>query len=243
MDLLEKLIYPIYQAAIFVIAGFYFLFRQRYRSGLALLAFGAGWLWLCATPAMATRLCESLERHYPAQEASAYSKADAIVILGGGALTQSVLAAGADDPYGPATRIGFGLQLFRNARADLVLVSGGDQAEPMARGLRRQGLPVDAMQVESTSTNTHENAAFSAVILKREKRLRILLVTSGFHMPRAAAAFSKQGLEVIPAPAYDPIYPSWEAHPWWPKRAALQLSGRCLREYVGMWWYQIRGWA
>jgi uncharacterized SAM-binding protein YcdF (DUF218 family) len=192
---------------------------------------------------MATRLCESLERHYPAQEASAYSKADAIVILGGGALTQSVLAAGADDPYGPATRIGFGLQLFRNARADLVLVSGGDQAEPMARGLRRQGLPVDAMQVESTSTNTHENAAFSSVILKREKRLRILLVTSGFHMPRAAAAFSKQGLEVIPAPAYDPIYPSWEAHPWWPKRAALQLSGRCLREYVGMWWYQIRGWA
>jgi uncharacterized SAM-binding protein YcdF (DUF218 family) len=244
MDLLERLIYPIYQAAIFAIAGFYFLCRQRYRSGLALLAFGAGWLWLCATPAMAIRLRESLERHYPAQEASTYSKADAIVILGGGALTQSsVLVADADDPYGAATRMGFGLQLFRHARADTVLISGGDQAQPMARALRRQGLPVDVMQIENTSTNTHENAAFSAAMLKRENRLRILLVTSGFHMPRAAAAFTKQGLEVIPAPAYDSIYPSWEAHPWWPKRAALQLSGRCLREYVGMWWYQVRGWA
>lgn len=243
MDLLENLIYPINQAAIFAIAGFYFLCRQRYRPGLALLACGAGWLWLCATPAMAMRLRESLEYHYPARQASAYPKADAIVILGGGALTQSGLDPDADDPYGPATRIGFGLQLFRNARADLVLLSGGDQAQPMARGLRRQGLPVDVMRIESTSTNTHENAEFSAVMLKREKRLRILLVTSGFHMPRAAAAFMKQGLEVIPAPAYDPVHPSWEDHPWWPKRAALRLSGRCLREYVGMWWYRVRGWA
>ncbi len=243
MDLLEKLIYPIYQAAIFAIAGFYFLYRQRYRPGLALLAFGAAWLWLCATPAMAVRLRESLERRYPAREASTYSKVDAIVILGGGVLAQSALDSDADDPYGPATRIGFGLQLFRDARADVVLLSGGDQAQPMAEGLRRQRVPADALQTESTSTSTHENAAFSAVMLKREKRLRILLVTSGFHMPRAAAAFTKQGLEVIPAPAYDPVYPSWEAHPWWPKRAALQLSGRCLREYVGMWWYRIRGWA
>ena len=243
MDLLEKLIYPIYQAAIFATAGFYFLCRQRYRSGIALLAFGAVWLWLCAPPAMAMRLREPLERHHPAQEAAAYSKADAIVILGGGALPQSGLDPDADDPYGAATRIGFGLQLFRGARADVVLLSGGDQAQPMARGLHRQGVPTDALQIESTSTNTHENAAFSAVMLKRKKRLRILLVTSGFHMPRAAAAFTKQGLQVIPAPAYDPVYPSWEAHPWWPKRAALRLSGRCLREYVAMWWYRIRGWA
>ena len=243
MNLLEKLIYPIDQAAIFAIAGVYFLCRQRYRSGLALLAFGAGWLWLCATPAMAVRLREPLERRYPPQEASTYSKADAIVILGGGALPQSGLDPDADDPYGPATRIGFGLQLFRDARADMVLVSGGDQAQPMARGLLRLGVPADALQIESTSTNTHENAAFSAVMLKHGKRLRILLVTSGFHMPRAAASFMKQGLEVIPAPAYDSVHPSWEAHPWWPKRDALQLSGRCLREYVGMWWYRVHGWV
>jgi uncharacterized SAM-binding protein YcdF (DUF218 family) len=80
-------------------------------------------------------------------------------------------------------------------------------------------------------------------MLKHEKRRRILLVTSGFHMPRAAAAFTNQGLDVIPAPAYDPIYPSWQADPWWPKRSALRMSGRCLREYVGMWWYRIRGWV
>jgi uncharacterized SAM-binding protein YcdF (DUF218 family) len=243
MDLLEKLIYPIYQAAMFAVAGVGFLFRQRYRSGFVLLLLSTGWLWLCATPAIAMRLREPLERLHPARDAATYPKADAIVILGGGTLPQSGLDPDADDPYGTATRIGFGLQLFRDGRADTLLLSGGDQALPMARGLRRQGVPADAMRIESTSTNTHENAAFSAAMLKREKRLRILLVTSGFHMPRAAAAFAQQGLEVIPAPAYDPVYPSWETHPWWPKRAALRLSGRCLREYVGMWWYRMHNWA
>lgn len=243
MELLEKLVYPINQAAILGVAGLYLLCRRRYRPGLGLLALGAGWLWLCATPAMATRLREPLERPYPARPADSYATADAIVILGGGALTKSSLDPDADDPYGPATRIGFGLQLFRHARAATVLLSGGDQAVPMAAGLRRLGVSPAALQIESTSTNTHENAAFSAAMLKREKRLHILLVTSGFHMPRAAAAFARQGLDVIPAATYDRIYPAWEAHPWRPERTALQLSGRCLREYAGMWWYRLRGWV
>jgi uncharacterized SAM-binding protein YcdF (DUF218 family) len=243
MDLLEHLLFPIDQAAIFAAIGLFFLWRRRYRSALVLVAVGACWLWLCATPAMATRLRDSLERHYPQRDASTYAKADAIVILGGGVLPRYELGANADDAYSLATRIGFGLQLFRDARADMVLLSGGDQALRMARRLQWKGVPANAMETECTSTNTHENAMFSAAMLKRAKRPRILLVTSGFHMPRAAAAFANQGLDVIPAPAYDPVYPSWQAHPWWPRRSALRLSGRCLREYAGIWWYQLRGWA
>ncbi len=54
-------------------------------------------------------------------------------------------------------------------------LSGGDQAQPMARGLRRQGVAADALQIESTSTSTHENAAFSAVMLKRGKAVAHLV--------------------------------------------------------------------
>lgn len=243
MDLFEYLVYPIHQAAILAAVGLYFLCRRRYRSAVVCLAFGACWLWLCATPVVATRLRDSLERNYPQRDASTYAKADAIVILGGGALPRYDLGSDGDDAFSLATRIGFGLQLFRDARADVVLVSGSDQAQRMARRLLWQGVPVDALQTECASTNTHENAVFSAAMLKRAKRPRILLVTSGFHMPRAAAAFANQGLDVIPAPAYDPVYPSWQAHPWWPKRSALRLSGRCLREYAGILWYRLRGWT
>lgn len=243
MDLLELLVYPINQAAIFAVAGLGFLSRQRHRPALALLALGAVWLWLCATPALAIRLRETLERHHPPQPASAYAKADAIVILGGGPLPRQSLDPDEDDPRSLSTRIGFGLQLYRDARASVVLLSGDGEAERMAHVLQRQGVPDHALLIEHASTNTHENAMFSAAILKREKLPRILLVTSSTHMPRAAAAFVKQGLDVIPAPAYDPAYPSWPAHPWRPGRAALRLSGRCFREYVGIWWYRMRGWA
>jgi uncharacterized SAM-binding protein YcdF (DUF218 family) len=243
MDLLEHLLYPIYQTAILAAAGLGFLCRRRYRPALVLLAFGACWLWLCATPAMAMCLRDRLEHHYPQRDASTYAKADAIVILGGGALPPSGSDWDADDAYSLATRIGFGLQLFRDARAGVILVSGNDQAQRMARRLLQQGVPASALQTECVSRNTHENAEFSAAMLKRAGLSRILLVTSGFHMPRAAAAFVKQGLEVIPAPAYDPTYPSWQAHSWWPRRSALHLSGHCLREFAGLWWYRLRGWA
>jgi uncharacterized SAM-binding protein YcdF (DUF218 family) len=242
MDLFEHLLYPIYQAAILVAVGLFLLCRRRYRSALLLAAIGVGWLWLCATPAMALRLRDTLERPYPPRAASSYAKADAIVILGGGVLPSS-LDWDADDADSLATRIGFGLQLFRDARADMVLVSGSDQALRMAHGLLYQGVPAKALQAECASRNTHENAMFSAAMLKRAKRERILLVTSGFHMARAAAAFAGQGLEVIPAPAYDPVYPGWQAHPWRPRRSALRLTGRCLREFAGLWWYRLRGWT
>ncbi|WP_233842642.1 YdcF family protein [Dyella sp. 2HG41-7] len=243
MDLFESLVYPINQAAILAAVGLCVLWRRRYRAAFAIFAFGICWLWLCATPVVATRLRDSLERSYPQRDASTYAKADAIVILGGGNLPRYDLDSNADETFSLATRIGFGLQLFRDARADMVLLSGSDQALRMARRLQSQGVPVNAMQTECASTNTHENAVLSAALLKQAKRPRILLVTSGFHMPRAAAAFANQGLDVIPAPAFDPVYPSWQAHPWWPKRSALRLSGRCLREYAGMWWYRLRGWT
>jgi uncharacterized SAM-binding protein YcdF (DUF218 family) len=243
MELLEHMLFPINQAAILGAAGLCFVCRRRYRFALALLTFGACWLWLCATPVMAMRLLGTLERQYPQRDASTYAKADAIVILGGGVLPPVGSGEDADDPYSLATRIGFGLRLFRDARADMVLLSGSDQAQRMARRLLWLGVPADALQTEYESTNTHENAVFSAAMLKRAKRSRILLVTSGFHMPRAAAAFADQGLDVIPAPAYDPVYPSWQAHPWWPRRSALRVSGRCLREFAGLWWYRLRGWT
>ncbi|MBE1161979.1 YdcF family protein [Dyella acidiphila] len=243
MDLLEHLLYPLYQTAILAAAGLVLLCRRRYRSATALLVLGACWLWLCATPAMAMRLREALERHYPPRDAATYAKSDAIVILGGGALLPSGSDRDADDADSLATRIGFGLQLFRDSRADVVLLSGSDQAQRMTQRLLQEGVPASALQTEWASTNTHENAVFSAAMLKRAKRLHILLVTSGFHMARAAAAFAKQGLDVVPAPAYDPDYPYWQAHPWWPRRSALHVSGHCLREFGALWWYRLRGWA
>jgi uncharacterized SAM-binding protein YcdF (DUF218 family) len=243
VEQLARLSHPALQAEFLAILGLFFLHRHR-RSAIVLLSLATLWIWLCSTPAFAIWLKQGLERPYVQRKADAYPQADVIVVLGGDELPQSGVDWSVDDAAAQATRLGFGLRLFRNSRANTILLSGNDQALEMAQKLREQGVPASALITEDASANTHQNALYSAVILKRKKLLRILLVTSGIHMTRAMASFNRQGLTVIPAQAFnnddgfEPI-----SHPWWPKRAALSLSAHCLREYLGLWGYRLCGWA
>jgi len=245
IEQLDRLSHPVFQAAIIAAFGVLCLCWQRYRLGVGLLALAAFWLWLCCTPAFALWLQRCLESQYPPQPAASYAKADAIVVLGGGVVPSSKINWRTDETGVLATRIGFGLQLYRDGRAPIILLSGGEhEAEQMAQALRQQGVPASALRTEQLSMTTHENALYSAIILKREHRRSILLVTSPMHMPRAAASFRRQGLSVIPAPALDPTaYPLKMPRGWWPAHSALYLSTRCLREYLGLWGYRLLGWA
>lgn len=243
IEQLARLSHPVVQAAFLATLGGFFLGRHR-RAALVMLSVATLWIWLCSTPAFAGWLQRGLEHPYTQTKADAYPKADVIVVLGGDELPQSDTNWGADDAEARPTRLGFGLQLFRSSRAGTILLSGNDQALQMAEKLQEQGVPASALITEDASANTHQNALYSAIILKRKKLLRILLVTSGIHMTRAMASFKQQGLAVIPARALDPddgFAPM--DRPWWPKRAALRLSTHCLREYLGLWGYQLCGWA
>jgi uncharacterized SAM-binding protein YcdF (DUF218 family) len=86
------------------------------------------------------------------------------------------------------------------------LVSGGrvayspvSLADAMKSTLETQfGVPVT--WVENQSTNTKENARFSAELLRAANVQRIVLVTHAIHMPRALRLFKATGLLVLPAP-------------------------------------------
>lgn len=245
IDALERLSRPWNQAALTVFGGVIFLLARRYRTGAALLCAGALWLFLCAAPSFALFLQRGLIGQYPATAAGDYPRADAIVVLGGGAIPATAQDWDSDPNDTEATRVGFGLQLYRAGRAAHVVLSGGHgAARHMAIGLLQQGVPADALVTEVESATTHQNALYSAVILRRQGWHRVLLVTSPMHMARSAAAFRRQGLAVIEAPSigreagYHRVQPGWR-----PRRTALWLSSRCLHEYIGLWMYKLRGWA
>lgn len=245
VEQLDRLSHPVFQAALIAALGTLCLCLRRNRSGAGLLAAAFLWLWLCCTPAFALWLQRGLESQYPPQPAASYARADAIVVLGGGVVPGSKINWRADEADVRTTRTGFGLQLYQDGRAPIILLSGGDgEAEQMAEALRQQGVPASALRTEQVSMTTHENALYSTTILKRENRHRVLLVTSAMHMPRAAASFRQQGLSVIPAPALNPtLHPQEMPRRWWPARTALTQSKHCLREYLGLWGYRLRGWA
>ena len=237
---LGRLTHPALHAALLLVIGIFFIYRGRHGIATLAIAFGVLWLALCSTPAFATWLQRGLEQPYAQRAASDYPKVDAIVVLGGGKLPNDP-DWDSDDPDMHATRLGFGLQLFQHGRAGTLLLSGADQALKMAHRLEQQGVPANALIVEDASGNTHQNALYSIAILKQRKLHDVLLVTSGIHMPRAEASFARQGFVVIPAPAPDEY--QGPSSSWWPRRSALTLSARCLREYLGMWVYRVRGWV
>lgn len=245
MDLFEHfaiLSRPLPQAIGVAVVGWVWLCSRRYRTAAMFLAASVLWFALCATPAFAGWLQRGLESQYPPRDAASYPTADAIVVLGGGEI-QGVGESSIDEASKEgATRVGLGLELFRQSRAPIMLLSGGNhEAKRMARLLEQQHVPAAALRIEDASRDTHQNALYSATLLKREKLKRILLVTSGWHMPRATASFKRQGRMVISASISGP--PSRVASSWLPQRAALRQSSRCLREYLGLWIYKLRGWA
>lgn len=123
-------------------------------------------------------------------------KADAIVVLCG------------EDA---AERASVGLQLFKQGAADRLVLSGGRHeppailgAEHVAGHLLGMGLSPAVLTVEHGSQNTHEQAVNVCDLAVTNGWRRLLLVASGYHLPRAFLTFvaaAPDDLHLIPIPA------------------------------------------
>ncbi len=122
----------------------------------------------------------------------------------------------------------------------------GEDVESLAAYMKdfllAEGVPAAKIIKEEGSSTTHENALFTAPLLRERKLRTIALVTDGWHMPRAAASFRAQGLKVIPAPAT--LRSARFEGPlsgWLPSHHALVQNERVLHEWLGLAWYLLSG--
>ena len=142
-------------------------------------------------------------------------------------------------------RVRYGAYLARSSGLP-VLVSGGavngneiSLSQLMADALARD-YGVHAQWLESRSTNTAENAIFSADILERASVDRILLVTHAWHMKRAHAAFVANGIAVTPAPTgFFHVRRDRIVALLTPSVATFRMSGYAIHEIVGRMWYAV----
>lgn len=84
-------------------------------------------------------------------------------------------------------------------------------APQTARFLNDMGVSPTRLILEGDSTNTHENATFTAKLHKVNVQRPWLLLTSAAHMPRALATFRKAGWNVTPYPVdyQTAVEPRW----------------------------------
>jgi uncharacterized SAM-binding protein YcdF (DUF218 family) len=126
-----------------------------------------------------------------------------------------------------------------------VLVTGGlvtaspPVAEMMAESLRAD-FGVTVRWVENRSGTTWENASFSVPMLRAGGVRRAYLVTHAWHMRRAALAFARAGLDVVPAPVRRDPGPRWVAEELVPRATAWLRSYYALHEWAGYLQYRLR---
>ncbi len=238
---IQSLILPPGPSIVFL---FLAVVSRRPRIRMFFLILGFSTLYLVSIPATTNWLMGKLNIYPPVSLEK--SAAEAIVVLSADRRREAI-------EYGGDTINRLGLERLRYA-AKLgkatglpILLSGGglnqsddiSEAELMNVILKEYGL--NANWIEGKSQNTYENAIYSSQILKGVGIGEVILVTHGWHMPRAVEAFEKAGMLVVPAPTglMNPNHIT-DSQDFLPSASALQSTFWAVHEIVGRLWYHYR---
>lgn len=250
---LTPLVSPLGLSALLWLAALILYLRGFQGLGRACGIAGIATILLFSNPIVADAFIRSLERDYEAREPHHYPTAEAIVVLGGVTQTHVPPRAGPEVGRG-FDRLQVGVRLLKARRAPLLILSGGSLSAlsgsevPEADRLRsfalEYGVDDRSMLLERASRNTHENALFTGQLLRARGIERIILVTSASHMRRAEAAFQTLALEIIPAPTdFQAVPKPMGIQRLLPDAVALLRSTMATKEYLGLMFYKLVGWA
>jgi uncharacterized SAM-binding protein YcdF (DUF218 family) len=176
---------------------------------------------------------------------------DGIVVLGG-AITPDVSAARGEVALNEAAeRVTAAVALARRYPAARIIYSGGsaalifpegNEAASAVRLFESLGIPQARIIAEEQSRNTVENAVFSMLLAMPQPGERWLLVTSGYHMPRAMGVFRRAGFPVEAYPVdWRTRGPQDALRPFSTLGRGLERADTAMREWVGLLVYWLTG--
>lgn len=195
------LVLPPASLIVLIVAGLVMM-RRWPRAGRAAAWTGVIALLMLSLPIMSALLVRAATS-VPTFSASNARGAQAIVILGGNRRYAPEYGGETVSQF-TLQRLRYGAKLAREL--DLpILVTGGSvfghglpEARVMAQALE-SSFSTPAKWIESRSRNTHENATFSAEILREAGIDTVILVTHDIHQRRSMAEFGAVDIMTIPA--------------------------------------------
>lgn len=197
-------------------------------------------MYFSMIPLVSDSLIGSLERKY---SQPATLQGDVIVVLGGGASSGTPDIDGEGNLYGSAAnRLLTATRLHQLSGLPILFSGGqvfadsGNEADIAKRQLIGLGISEDHIMIENESLNTEQNAVNTATILQTNGLTHPVLVTSGFHMPRAMQHFKNAGLitQAYPTDYIASTDFSLQAVKFTPSPGAMSTTGLALKEYLGL---------
>ncbi len=229
---------------ILFLSGVWLCAKKTIRGGLLNMML-AIILWLLSMAPVADLLMRPLEKDLAIPRSL---QGDVVILLGGGISDKAPDLTGRGSPSGDTLqRLVTAARVSRKLHLP-VLVSGGEvfagrspEAEVDKRFLTDLGVPAEMVITEGKSRDTSDNARRCREILERRGFKRPLLVTSAYHMRRAAMAFEKEGIKVTPIPAQFMTSP--ERIYYWadilPTAGSLAITATALKEHIGLLCYRL----
>ncbi len=218
--------------------------RKWWPVGVAVLV-----LYFASTPLVGTRLIGWLESRYPAVAVAQVEPADAIVVLGG--IFGPPVAEGMLPNFGDTVeRLEGGIILMQAGKARTLVFTGGRlpwegrtrlEGEDAAAWAVQRGIPSGKIRVTREVGNTADEALAVAELMKELQWRRIILVTTGWHMPRAARLFKRAGVDCVIFPVdfrcdvHRPVTP----FDFIPCAEGLSHTETALRELYGYAFYAV----
>lgn len=136
------------------------------------------------------------------------------------------------------------LELYKLGIIKKMIISGGSgrldgkgvlEADDLADFMKLAGVPDSVIIIEHESKNTHESAVEVSKLLPTLSGSKdVLLITSGYHLPRAIACFKKSGVNVDPF-STDPVS---EPTRYTPENLIVPRP-----DAIGMWQTMIKEWV
>lgn len=230
---------------IVVLLLFFALLRKRRWPVLAALAV----LYVSSIPFTGDRLIGWLESGYPAVPVAQAEPADAVVVLGG--IFGPPVAAGLIPNMAESgERLDAGIGLIEAGKAPWLVFTGGripwegrsrtESEDSRALAIRR-GVPAEKIVITREVGNTADEARAVAGLMKEREWRRIILVTTGWHMRRAALVFKRAGVDCVIFPVdfrrdrTRPLTPL----DFVPRADALANTETTLREVYGNGFYRV----
>jgi uncharacterized SAM-binding protein YcdF (DUF218 family) len=218
--------------------------RKRWPAVLA-----AAVLYLSSIGAVGGILIGWLESRYPAVPIAQAGKADAIVVLSG------IFGPPVKPGYLPnlsesVERLEGGIVLYKTGAAPWLVFTGG--RDPWSNRIRvegedsrdaaiARGVPADRIVITGEVSNTADEARAVAELMRNRGWKRIILVTTGWHMPRSAWLFRRAGVEctVFPVDFRNDPARRLSLLDFLPSAGALTETETALREIYGNLYYRI----